>query len=125
MKKKFIVILLLLCLVCGCGKKKKIECTLKNDKDENMRSYIRVTLVANKEMVETEELYAVYKFKSKEEASKNYDKIEKIIAQDDSVKLEQNEENIIAKGKKDVTNMQYDTNAKVSYYEQLGYTCEK
>ena len=124
MNKKYIVVLLLLCLLCGCGKKKKVECTLKNDKDETMRSYIRVTLVSNKDMVETEELYAVYKFKTAEDATKNYDKIEKIIAQDDSVKLEQNEENIIAKGKKDVTNMQYDSEAKVAYYEQLGYTCE-
>lgn len=124
MNKKFIIVLLLLCLLCGCGKKKKVECTLKNDKDENMRSYIRVTLVANEDMVETEELYAVYKFKTKEDATKNYDKIEKIIAQDDSVKLEQSDENIIAKGKKDVTSMQYDTKAKVEYYRQLGYTCE-
>ena len=124
MNKKFIIVLLLLCLLCGCGKKKKVECTLKNDKDENMRSYIRVTLVANEDMVETEELYAVYKFKTKEDATKNYDKIEKIIAQDDSVKLEQSDENIIAKGKKDVTSMQYDTKAKVEYYKQLGYTCE-
>ena len=89
-----------------------------------MRSYIRVTLVSNKDMVQTEELYAVYKFKTAEDATKNYDKIEKVIAQDDSVKLEQNQENIIAKGKKDVTSMQYDSKAKVAYYEQLGYTCE-
>lgn len=124
MNKKIIVVLLLICLLCGCGKKKKVECVLNNDKNEDMRTYIRVTLVSNKDMVETEELYAVYKFKTKEEASKNYDKIEKTISQDDSVKLEQSDENIIAKGKKNVTSMQYDLDAKVEYYKQLGYTCK-
>lgn len=123
MKKNIIVVLLLL-ILCGCAEKKKTECILKNEKDENMKSYIRVTLISNKDMVETEELYAVYKFKSKEDATENYDTIQKVVEQDDSVKLEQVNENIVAKGTKDVTSMQYDTKAKISYYEQLGYTCE-
>ena len=121
--KKNIVMLLLVLMLCGCGKQKK-ECILNNEKDEDMKSYMRITLTYNKEIVETEELYAVYKFKTKEEATKNYSTIEQIMEQDDSVKVEQVDENIIAKGIKDVTNMQYDTEAKISYYEQLGYTCE-
>ena len=70
MKKNIIVVLLLL-LICGCKDKKKTECTLKNEQDETMKSYIRVTLTSSNDMVETEELYAVYKFKSKEEATEN------------------------------------------------------
>ena len=122
--KKYAIVVLLLLILCGCSEKQKTECTLKNENDEKMKSYIRVTLISDKNMVEKEELYAVYKFKSKEDATDNYDKIEKIVEQDDSVKLEQVDENIVAKGTKDVTTMQYDTKAKISYYEQLGYTCE-
>ena len=122
--KKFIIIFLMLIIVCGCEKNNKIECTLNNEKDETMKSYMKVTLISDGDIIEKESLYAVYRFKSEEEATKNYSKVEKILEQDDSIKLEQNKENIIAKGEKNLKSMQYDKTAKVDYYEQLGYTCK-
>lgn len=122
--KKIIIVLFVIFLTCGCGKSKKVECILNNEKDENMKSYMRVTLFTNGDTVEKEKLYAVYKFKSEKVATDNYSKVEKIIEQDDSIKLVQNKENIIAKGEKDLKSMQYDKDSKVKYYEQLGYTCK-
>ena len=122
--KKYIMLVLLLALLCGCSKKVKTECIYNNEKDESMKSYMRVTLISNNDVVEKEELYAVYKFKDSDSASSNYEKIESVLKQDSSVKLEQIDESIIAKGEKDVTSMQYDKEAKILYYEQLGYTCE-
>lgn len=123
MKLKSLIILLLLILLCGCGKK-QIECIYKNEKDENMKSYMRVTLVYEDELIKSEKLYAVYQFKDEESASKNYSTIEKILEQDSSVNLEQMDERIVAQGEKDITSMQYDKKTKVAYYEQLGYTCK-
>lgn len=122
MKRK-IIILFLLFVLCGCGKD-KTECTYDNEKDENMKSYMKVTLISEKDVVQKEELYAVYKFKDSESAEKQYSRVEEIFDQDESVSVKQQNENIIAEGEKDVTNMQYDKESKVSYYEQLGYTCK-
>ena len=89
-----------------------------------MKSYMKVTLISEKDVVQKEELYAVYKFKDSESAEKQYSRVEEIFDQDESVSVKQQNENIIAEGEKDVTNMQYDKESKVSYYEQLGYTCK-
>ena len=123
MKKIFLITILLL-VICGCSNNKKVECTYKNEKNEDIKSYIRVTLYTKKDTVEKEELYAVYKFKNNKEAEKNYKTVEKTFEQEESIKLEQNNQNIIAKGIKNIKDMQYDKKAKVSYYEQLGYSCK-
>ena len=73
-----------------------------------MKSYRNVLLISENGTIKTEELYAVYKFKDSATAEKYYSSIEKIFEQDDSITVEQKDENIIAKGKKDVTKMQYD-----------------
>lgn len=122
--KKITIIILLLFLVCGCSNNKKIECIYKNEKEDNMKSYIRVTLHSKKDTVNKEELFAVYKFKTKKAAEDGYKAIEKTFSQEDSIKVEQNNQNVIAKGTKDISDMQYDKKAKVSYYEQLGYSCK-
>ncbi len=122
MKKKIIIIFLLI-ILCGCGKK-KIKCVFNDDDKENMKSYRSVLLISEKGTIKTEELYAVYKFKDSSTAEKYYNSVEKIFEQDDSITVEQKDENIIAKGKKDVTKMQYDEKSKINYYEQLGYTCK-
>ncbi len=122
--KKYLVVLSLIIVLCGCSKKEKTECIYNNEKDETMKSYVRVTLVSNKDLVEKEELYAVYKFKDSDSAEANFKKIEEVLEQDGSLKIEQIDESIVAKGEKNVTSMQYDKEAKISYYEQLGYTCE-
>ncbi len=122
-QKKLILVLLLLVLLCGCGKK-QIECIYKNEKDENMKSYMRVTLMYEEDLIKSEKLYAVYQFKDEESATQKYSVIEKILEQDSTVKLEQMGERIVAQGEKNVTSMQYDKKTKVAYYEQLGYTCK-
>ncbi len=122
--KKILITMLFIFLLCGCKKESKTECLLTNEKNEDMKSYIRVTLVSNKDTVEKEELYAVYKFKSKKEATNRYTAIEDIFGQEASIKVEQNNENIIAQGTKDLKDMQYDKKSKISYYEQLGYSCK-
>ena len=122
--KKILIMMLFILLLCGCKKESKVECLLTNEKDENMKSYIRVTLVAKDDTIEKEELYAVYKFKSSKAAEKRYTAIEDIFGQEASIKVEQNNENIIAQGKKDLRDMQYDKKSKISYYEQLGYSCK-
>jgi len=121
--KKQIFILFFIFLLCGCGNK-SVKCIFNDEEKENVKSYRSVLLVSENGTIKTEELYAVYKFKDSSEAEKNFEFIKKIFEQDESIKVEQNDENIIAKGKKDVTSMQYDEKAKISYYEQLGYTCK-
>lgn len=121
--KKQIIILFLVFVLCGCGKK-TIKCVFNDEEKENMKSYRSVSIVSENGTIKTEELYAVYKFKDSSTAEKYYESIEKIFEQDDSITVEQKDENIIAKGKKDVIKMQYDEKAKISYYEQLGYTCK-
>ena len=122
MKKKIIIIFLLF-ILCGCGNK-KIKCVFDDEEKENMKSYRNVLLISENGTIKTEELYAVYKFKDSATAEKYYSSIEKIFEQDDSIIVEQKDEKIIAKGKKDVTKMQYDEKSKINYYEQLGYTCK-
>lgn len=121
--KKQIVGLILMILLCGCGNK-KIKCIFNDEEKENMKSYRSISIVSDNGTIKTEELYAVYKFKDSSEAEKNFESIKKIFVQDESITVEQKDENIIAKGKKDVTAMQYDEKSKISYYEQLGYTCK-
>ena len=121
--KKQIVGLILMILLCGCGNK-KIKCIFNDEEKENMKSYRSISIVSDNGTIKTEELYAVYKFKDSSEAEKNFESIKKIFDQDESITVEQKDENIIAKGKKDVTAMQYDEKSKISYYEQLGYTCK-
>ena len=122
--KKIFVAFLFIFLLCGCGKDKKIECSLNNEKDEKMKTYIKVTLTTKGDLVEKEELYAVYRFKTEKDATDNYSAIEKEFEQDKSIKLKQNGENIIATGEEDLKSMQYDKKSKVEYYEKLGYTCK-
>ena len=122
MKRKMIIIFLIL-ILCGCGKK-TTKCIYNDEENENLKSYRTVTLISEEDTVKTEELYAVYKFKDSDSAEQNYKSIEKIFEQDEIITVEQNEENIIAKGKKDVTKMQYDKKSKIDYYVQLGYTCK-
>lgn len=124
MKKKQMLLLILLILTGGCkNNKKEINCIYKDDDNEKMKSYMRVTISYDNDIVLSEKLNAIYQFNSKEEASANYNKIEKILEQDETVKLRQIDKKIAAEGEKDVSFMQYDQKAKVSYYEQLGYTC--
>ncbi len=122
--KKNLLILFFVFLICGCSNQKNIECILNNEENDDIKSYIRVSLISDNDIVKTEELYAVYKFKDEKSATENYKTIEETFEQDDTLKLVQNKENITVKGKKDVTNMQYDKKSKISYYEQLGYTCK-
>ena len=122
--KKNLLILFFVFLICGCSNQKNIECILNNEENDDIKSYIRVSLISDHDIVKTEELYAVYKFKDEKSATENYKTIEETFEQDDTLKLVQNKENITVKGKKDVTNMQYDKKSKISYYEQLGYTCK-
>lgn len=125
MRFKLIVLLSIVFIICGCSNEEsEVSCLYKNEKDENMKSYIRVTLISNEGVVEKERLYSVYKFKNSTEAEKKYSQLESVLEQDSSVKVEQMEERVVAKGEKDVTSMQYDEETKIAYYEQLGYTCK-
>lgn len=121
--KKAALLVLLLIIITGCSKK-EVSCTYKSEENEDAKSYMRVNLISRNEIVEKEELYAVYKFKTSDDATKNYDEIEKILEQDSTVKIEQKDNNIIAQGEKDVSDSKYDLKSKVEYYEQLGYTCK-
>jgi esterase/lipase superfamily enzyme len=121
--KKLWLLLLMPLLLCGCGTK-EIDCIYKDETNADMKSYTRVTLETDGDTITKERLYAVYVFKNADAASKNYSKIEAIINQDTTVKLEQVEERIRATGTKDVSKDKYDKKAKIAYYEQLGYTCK-
>lgn len=122
--KKCLLMLILIVTLCGCVKKKNTECILNNEENDTVKSYIRVSLESDNDVVKTEELYAVYKFKDEKLATEGYKSIEKTFEEDDTLKLVQNKENITVKGKKDVSDMKYDRKSKISYYEQLGYTCK-
>lgn len=122
MKKATLLILLLL-IISGCSKK-EVSCIYKNEENENAKSYMRVNLTSDDDIVVKEELYAVYKFSSEAEATNNYHDIERILEQDSTVKIEQKDNNIIAKGQKDVSSSKHSLESKVEYYEQLGYTCK-
>lgn len=124
MKIKMLVILLLVFILCGCTEEKESSCVFKDERNEDMKSYVRVTLISEDDMVKKERLYAVYKFKDAKSAEEGYSTIEDVLKQDISVKLEQMEERIVAKGEKDVSSMEYDLEGKISYYKQLGYTCK-
>ena len=121
--KKLWPLLLMPLLICGCGKK-KIDCLYKDEQNEEMKTYTRVTLETDGDIVAQEKLYAVYVFKNTAAATQNYSKIESIINKDSSLKLEQVEERIRATGTKNISKDKYDKKTKVAYYEQLGYTCE-
>ncbi len=123
--KKLMCLLVLFMLLSGCSNdKKEISCIYKDESKDSMKSYMRVTMVYDKNIVLTEKLNAVYQFPNTTEASANYSKIEKVLEKDDTVNIRQVEERIAADGEKDVSSMQYDPEAKVAYYEELGYTCE-
>ncbi len=121
--KKFLLILVIVMLLSGC-RKNEISCIYKDEDGKKMNSYMRITLVYEDDTIVKEKLNAVYQFKSKEEATANYDKIEKVLEKDATVKLRQVEERIAASGEKDVSSMQYDRKTKIDYYEKLGYTCK-
>ncbi len=121
--KKVTLLILLLVIMTGCGKK-EVSCIYKNEENDRAKSYMRVNLTSYNDTVAKEELYAVYKFETSDSAEKKYDELEKILEQDSTVKIEQRENNIIAKGEKDVSSSKYDIESKVEYYEQLGYTCK-
>lgn len=121
--KKLGILLLVPLILCGCGTN-KIDCSYKDESKEEMKTYTRVTLEAKNDTIKKEKLYAVYVFKNATEASQNYSKIQSIISQDTTVKLEQVGERIRATGEKDVSKDKYDKKSKIAYYEQLGYTCK-
>lgn len=121
--KKIFLLLIVLVTITGC-RKKEVSCIYKSEEQEDAKSYMRVNLTSKNDVVVEEQLYAVYKFKTSEEAEKRYGDIEKILEQDSTVKLTQRENNIIAEGVKDVSESKNDLKSKVEYYEQLGYTCK-
>ena len=121
--KKYIFIVLLLFLLSGCKKNNKVECTYKKS-ENNVDSYLKVTLVNNKDTVEKEILYAEYKFESEKEASNNYTKIQDVLEQESSLKVRQNKDTIISEGEKVYDDVQYDKSTKIEYYEKLGYSCK-
>lgn len=122
--KKILISLTLVLLLCGCKEEKEYSCIFKDERTDDMKSYVRVTLTSEDDIVKNERLYAVYKFKDAKSAEDGYSTIEEVFKQDISVKIEQKEERIIAQGEKDVSEMKYELEGKVSYYEQLGYTCK-
>ena len=124
MKKNYIIILMLLILfISGCGKK-ETTCTLDKNSNEDMKSYTEIKLYYNDDIVTKEEIKIQYIFKSNELLENNYKKIEEVLQQDDSLKIEQSDKKIIVRGEKDVSDMKYDKKSKIEYYEQLGYTCK-
>lgn len=124
MKKfKIFILMIFLIILSGCSSKENI-CTFDKKENEDYKIHVTLTLYSNSDIVEKEKIESQYIFKSKEDADKNYKLIEKTFEQDDSLKIEQNNETITVLGEKDVTQMKYDKNSKIDYYEQLGYTCK-
>jgi len=124
MKKSYIIMLSLLTIfISGCNKN-ETTCTLDKEDSEEMKSYTEIKLHYNDDIIKKEEIKIQYIFKSNELLDSNYNKIEDILKQDDSLKIEQSDKKIIVRGEKDVSEMKYDKKSKISYYEQLGYTCK-
>ncbi len=122
-KYKSIILIFIIMFLVGCENKTN-TCTFDKEENGDAKTHVSITLYSNDEIVEKEVIDSEYKFKSKEDADKNYEKIEKKLEQDESIRIEQNEEVITVHGEKDVTDMKYDKKSKIAYYEQLGYTCK-
>ena len=120
--KKSLLILFFCLFICGCKKDKDIICKNKVVED-NFENSVEITLKSKDDTVLEEELLSVYIFKNHESAEKNYEVISKQLEKDETIKVETKGNKIIASGKKDVTDMNYDKKSKIAYYEKLGYTC--
>ena len=81
MKIKMLVIFLLVFILCGCTEEKESSCIFKDERNEDMKSYVRVTLISEDDMVKKERLYAVYKFKDAKSAEEGYSTIEDVLKQ--------------------------------------------
>lgn len=123
MKRRYMLtVLVLIIFICGCKKKESICMLDKEDGDIKVSTEIK--LYSKEDIIEKEEIKMQYIFKSNELLEKNYKKVEEVLKKDDSLKIEQSDKKIIVHGEKDVSEMKYDKKSKISYYEQLGYTCK-
>lgn len=120
---KKIMLLILILILSGCNNK-KVDCIYKNETNDTVNSYIRVILISDDAVIKEEKLNAVYQFNDSASADKYYEQLESTIEQDKSLTIKQVDERIMVTGEKDVSELSFTLESKVTYYEQLGYTCK-
>lgn len=91
--------------------------------EDNQKAYLNITFTYDNNKLK-EKLHAKYKYESIEKANENYPEVEKILSEEETIKVHQEDDAIIAEGEKldDVSKDEYAS--KIAYYEELGYTCK-
>lgn len=121
LRKILMILILILCTSCKT-KNKEVVCRYV-DMEDMRKAYLNITLTYDNNKLK-EKLHAKYKYESISKANENYPEVEKILGEEETIKVHQEDDAIIADGERldDVSKDEYAS--KIAYYEELGYTCK-